>query len=262
MRIQELPTMDALALAAQADLVLWTVEMLHPPIIVSEAAELPWHELPPDTFRALVQVAFGARALSNEAAGTIALLDAVHGIHQSARQIDPELWRDEYSRLFEGSQACSLDQASYIRRDKGAILGDVCAFYTAFGWRGARRRGERPDHLLCQLEFVAMLLAMAARAEEDEQRQIVHDALAKFARLHMHDWLPSACQHLAETSTLEYFAAVAQWLMRLWEHLTEYHDWPVDPVANAPLPPDTEPDDPYECGAPDLVQLDPQPKLA
>lgn len=246
---------DALALAAQADLVLLSVEMLRPPTRAGQAETPPWHESTPEFYADLVAIAFGGRAGTAEATGPAPLPAALLEVLQLARQLDSESWSDEYSRLFEGSQACSLNQASYIRRDKGAILGDVCGFYAAFGWRGNGNRGERPDHLLCQLEFVGMLLAMAAQAETDEHRCIVEDALAKFARLHMHDWLVSACLHLVETTTLAYFGAVAQWFMLLWKQLTEYHDWPVDPVADSPLPLAAEPEDPYECGSPDVVPL-------
>ena len=148
-----------------------------------------------------------------------------------------------------------MNQASYIRRDKGTILGDLCGFYRAFGWQGNLASGERPDHLLCQLEFVGVMLAMAARAEDDQQRKIVHDALAQFARLHMHDWIPSVCCQLIESSRLAYFGAVAQWLIVLWTKLTEFHAWPMDSVPEPRLTPSIDPEDPYECGAPDLVQL-------
>lgn len=253
---------DALALAAQADLVLISVEMLRPPNGAGRAKTPPWHESTPEFYTGLLATALGGLVVAAEAKGPTPLHGVLLEVLQLARQLDLESWINEYSRLFEGSQACSLNQASYIRRDKGAILGDVCGFYAAFGWRGIGHRGERPDHLLCQLEFVGMLLAMAAQSKTNEHRCIVEDALAKFARLHMHDWLPSACQHLIETSTLAYFGAVAQWLMLLWKQLTEYHDWPGDPVGDYLLPLAAEPDDPYECGSPDVVQLGGPSKFA
>lgn len=246
---------SSLPLAAHADLVMVSVEMLRSPQAIQGSEFEAWYELPIDSFQDLLGTAFGNLGAASLADDALSLPSAFAEVHSLARQLDQEAWSDEYYRLFDSSQACALNQASYIRRDKGAILGDVSGFYNAFGWRSSLTRGERPDNLLCQLEFVGMLLAMAAQASDDQQYQVVEDALAQFARLHMHDWLPAACYHLIDSARLAYFGAVAQWLMVLWNQLTEFHHWPVDPISNAPLAPTIDAEDPYECGAPDLVQL-------
>jgi hypothetical protein len=66
------------------------------------------------------------------------------------------------------------------------------------------------------------------------------------------DWLPAA-YHLIDSARLAYFARS---LSGSWcsESPTEFHHWPVDPISNAPLAPTIDPEDPYECGLPDLVQ--------
>jgi hypothetical protein len=108
--------------------------------------------------------------------------------------------------------------------------------------------------LLTQLEFVAALLAMTACAEHDEQREIGRDALGKFARVHMHDWLPSFCLQLCEATCLQYYGAVSQWLALLWESLTATHSWPHDQLPNL-LAPERDVENPYECAAVDVVQI-------
>ena len=126
------------------------------------------------------------------------------------------------------------------------------------GFRGDDDTGERPDHLLCQLEFVAMLLALASRAPDASSHDVVVEALSQFAREHMHDWIPAMCWQMCEASQVEYFGAVSQWLLVLWQSLTDLHDWPIDQASNERLRPIVDPDNPYECGAPDLHQIQPQ----
>jgi TorA maturation chaperone TorD len=242
---------DAVQLAAQADLVLLTVQMLRPPSLAG-ASPPDWTALDPGQCTPLLRAAQLPESAAPEAPSLAAALDeAIHG----AANLSPDSWSDEYWRLFDSSTACPINQASYIRRDKGAILGDVAGFYAAFGWRHDTARGQRPDHLLCQLEFVAVLLAMAARADQPAHREVTLDALAQFARLHLHDWLPSFGWQLCHATQLPYFAAVAAWLLVLWDALTAAHQWPVDPYPEEHLEPSAETESPYECAAQGLVQI-------
>ena len=63
---------------------------------------------------------------------------------------------------------------------------------------------------------------------------------------------------MCEESQVEYFYAVSQWLLVMWQSLTEFHHWPIDDVIDGHLKPIVDPDDPYECGAPDLHQIQTQ----
>ncbi len=250
---------DSVTLAAQADLVLLTVEMLRPPLPRNGAGESPWFELPPQQLDELLGAALGAaceKAVDDSPGLTPS--SAFAEVGRCARSISTDDWSNEYCRLFDGATACPLNQASYIRRDKGTILGDVSGFYHAFGWRGGSDTGERPDHLLCQLEFIAMLMALASRAPDSSSHKIVIDALSRFSQDHMQDWLPAVCWQMCEESRVEYFGALSQWLLVLWQSLTEIHHWPIDRPPGEHLKPIVDPDDPYECGAPDLHQIQTQ----
>lgn len=253
-------------LAAQADFVLLTAEMLRPPKVQEIEQGLSWWQVPWRDYLPLVDLAtrsdrkdstdsasLGFTHLNPEQIPT--LETALQEAYRMASETDVESWCDEYWRLFDGSQPCPLNQASYIRRDKGAILGDLAGFYAAFGWKANPDSGERPDHLVTQLEFLGMLLAMAAQCSNAEQESIVEDALAEYAKTHMHDWLPSVCVQMVETTHIAYYGAVAQWLTVLWMELTSQHDWPIDQVPPPVQPPRVDPEDPYECGAPDLVNI-------
>ena len=253
-------------LAAQADLVLLTSAMLRPPNRREIEQGLSWWQVPWKDYSQLLDLvthsdrnnlsnseSLGFTHVNPEHIPTLGA--ALEEVYRVAVETDVDSWCDEYWRLFEGAQPCPLSQASYIRRDKGAILGDLAGFYAAFGWKTNPDSGERPDHLVTQLDFLGMLLAMAAQCSDAEQESIVTDALAKFAQTHMHDWLPSVCVRMIETTHLTYFGAVAQWITVLWMQLTSQHDWPIDqqpPLVQAPR---VDPEDPYECGAPDLVNI-------
>ncbi len=246
---------DAVTLAAQADLVMLTVEMLRPPQ-PQQAVTERWFELPNAQLDELLRAGLGSTYDQPlEVDSPLTPHSALAEVQRCANEFELNQWRDEYVRLFDGAMACPLNQASYVRRDKGKILGDVSGFYHAFGWRGALDTGERPDHLLCQLEFVAMLLALASQARDAARKDIVTQALSQFAREHMHDWLPAACWQMCEESRVEYFGAVSQWLLVVWQSLTNTHHWPMDEPLGERLKPIVDPDNPYECGAPDLHQI-------
>ncbi len=235
--------------AARADLVLLTADMLRPP----QSGKVPdWVSLTEEEWRQLLEAA--ELPVSTSSDGTT-LADTLEEVFQQARLVAPDAWSDEYWRLFDSSTACPINQASYVRRDKGTILGDLAGFYNAFGWHYNTNTGERPDHLLCQLEFVSLLFAMSSRADSDEQREVVDDALQTFAYLHMHDWLPSFCWQLCETTRLPLFGAVGTWLVMLWDALTLVCQWPVDQQEPEKLTPLGDVENPYECAANGLVQL-------
>jgi len=123
----------------------------------------------------------------------------------------------EHQRLFEGSMACPSNEAAYIRRDKGALLGDISGFYQAFGLATSPATGERPDHMRCELEYMAMLLFMLARAREQgaqEEGEITLGALRDFYRDHLADWFGSFCATLRATATLEVYTRLADALER------------------------------------------------
>ncbi|MCA9192579.1 MAG: molecular chaperone TorD family protein [Planctomycetales bacterium] len=246
--------------AAQADLVTVTAEMLRSPQAIARQDIPPWFTAPAESFLPLIDAAGISPQPSTELDDGLrkhlaSLKSLFLELHRAAALLEHEEWSDEYWRLFEGAQCCPLNQASYIRRDKGAILGDLAGFYNAFGWQHNPANGERPDHLLSQLEFTGMLLAMAATATSEEQREIVLAALNQFHRVHMNDWLPSVCNQMVTATHLPYFALVSHWLWSLWETLAKVNLWPSDQPSPSILSPRLDPEDPYECGAPDVVTL-------
>ncbi|HXH21275.1 MAG TPA: molecular chaperone TorD family protein [Dehalococcoidia bacterium] len=68
-----------------------------------------------------------------------------------------------------------------------ADLADIAGFYRAFGVTLA---GDKPDHLVAELEFVALLLAKEAHARSrgDDRADICASARARFLRERLGTW--------------------------------------------------------------------------
>jgi TorA maturation chaperone TorD len=183
------------------------------------------------------------------------LSEQLHTAITIAGQANQDEWSGCYRLLFDGSIICPVNEAGYIRRDKGAIIGDVCGFYKAFGWTAVEKTGERPDHLLVELEFAAMLLVMSARAESREQAEVAESALASFTRHHLSDWIIVFCNQLKLSTSYPVLVEAANLLELVWPELVKWHRWIVDPSPASTAGICGEPENPYECGAPDLVSL-------
>ena len=205
--------MSDLALLAQADLLLLACDLLRRP---SEAlkASLP------------APAAVGELIAASTLPEPRGLADTLAAALDQAAQTPLEAWSDEFHRLFEGAMACPPNQTAYIRRDKGAILADLRGFYEAFGFAPRRDTGEKPDHILFELEFLAMALVMlagASRAGDQEKRSVTIDAMRKFSESHLGDWIESFAQQLAGATGLPLYVAVAMLLGQLWRGLSAAH---------------------------------------
>jgi len=102
----------------------------------------------------------------------------------------------EYQRLFGGAVLVPPYEGSYeadpIRQ--GRELADVAAFYRAFGAEAHGPAAERPDHVGCELEFLAFLelRRIAALEEGVEHAADVDDHVAAtFLQDHAGRWLPT-----------------------------------------------------------------------
>ncbi len=97
---------------------------------------------------------------------------------------------------------------------------------------------------------------MLARADCETNAEIARDALARFTRDHLSDWIPAFANKLESATTLPVLRQLASWLREMWTALIEYHEWETDPQPVLRSDPGREPEDVYECGAADLVQLE------
>lgn len=226
-------TPSARTLLARADLLLLLAGLLRKPEQVA---------LPETTD--IVQMLRAAALVEDDRAA------AVEELVEQARQTPRDVWREEYHRLFEGAIACPVNEAAYIRRDKGALLADIGGFYRAFGLQHSAETGERLDHLRCELEFIAMLLYLLARAKEqanEEHETVTLDAMRRFVGDHLGEWFPSFCAHLRGATTQELFGRWADVAEGVFEELASLLTLPVM-KGREPIPPRLEdPDGSTEC---------------
>lgn len=230
-------------LLAQADLLLIIADLFSPPEKIRHA------------FGTLKKSNLKMLADSTGLPEKKLLGDLLHQAAKAASLTNSADWSACYRTLFDGAILCPINEAAYIRRDKGTIMGDVCGFYRAFGWTTVADSGERPDHFLVEIEFCAMLLVMAARAETEEQRTTTESAVAEFTRQHLNDWLPLFSAHLRQVTDFPVLVAAANLLEQVWPALIVWHGWVVDGLPADSFGRCEEPENPYECGAPGLVNL-------
>ena len=90
----------------------------------------------------------------------------------------------------DAATGLDLCECAYIRRDRGAILGDIAGFYCAFGLQSV---GDdlRPDQLTRELEFLGLLHVLHARAlgeQATEGAEVTAQAAADFWQDHLGAW--------------------------------------------------------------------------
>ncbi len=110
----------------------------------------------------------------------------------------------EYVRLFVRGQAppyeTSYESARSASGGQTHQMADIAGFYGAFGMRV---EGERPDNIVPELEFVALLHVKEAYARlsgETEGAQVCADSRAKFMREHLLPWLPAFRERVSKES--------------------------------------------------------------
>ncbi len=178
-----------------------------------------------------------------------ALARLLEKIQHQASTADRTAWMEEYARLFEGATACPVNETAYVRRDKGAILADICGFYRAFGFQISPAAFEKADHIRCELEFLAMLLVMAtaARADNDPSRLLIaHGGACGFAQDHLNEWLPVFCKQLRSASRLALYKSLAAMLRLVWSQMRA--DLLLRTRRQVGFTWDSDDGSPYECG--------------
>jgi len=110
-----------------------------------------------------------------------------------------------YQRLFGGKVQVPPYEGSYeldpIRQ--GRQMADIAAFYRAFGAEAHGPAAERPDHVGCELEFLAFLeLRRLAAVEEGDETgaEIVDEITTTFLGDHAGRWLPTFLGDVSEAA--------------------------------------------------------------
>ncbi len=91
-------------------------------------------------------------------------------------------------------------------------LGDVAAFYRAFGLQVSEDAGERIDHITMEAEFLYVLLAKEAAALQNGDAggvEICRDARMKFFQEHVGWWLPALGRLVSRLSSSPFYRQLA-----------------------------------------------------
>lgn len=129
-------------------------------------------------------------------------------------------------------------------------LADIAGFYRAFGFQV---EGERPDHLLPEIEFAALAALQEAQAIKDANSDaidIVHNARESFFASHLGCWVDDFASRLERSEATNPYLPVLFALSSFVDHIcSEMGIEPRKPVAiTGPELGEVDTDDqPLEC---------------
>ncbi len=223
---------EQVTLLAQADLLFLLTKLFAPPTV--------------DTKTLITSLTFDELIQQTQLPESDKINQLYQQVLQQMESTDLADWQAEYNYLFEGNVACAINETGYDRRDKGAILADIAGFYLAFNMQLSENATEKCDHLICELEFIALLLVRLAKAETEEARTVTYDALAAFCFDHTSGWLTLFCKKISEIGKL--YTHLAELLKISWQGIVEANHLPIAELnPQKIIPIKEESDTPYEC---------------
>lgn len=134
-------------------------------------------------------------------------------------------WTRGYERIFGHSVQSAappyeLEYGEAHSHRQPQELGDIAAFYQAFGLRISPAAHERVDHIATECEFLQYLLykqACAADDEAQERVQVCEEATRQFLADHLGRWGPAFALRLSRIAGEGVLGAIAavtlEWLL-------------------------------------------------
>lgn len=163
--------------------------------------------------------------------------------------------RDAHQRLFTHIEPedCPPYETAYEPGDvfrQSDTMADVGAFYRAHGVQVGGAERERPDHLVTELEFMALMAVKEAHARKERGPDDVAECVrtqSAFLSEHLGRWAPSTGRRIAVVGTSALLRDAGS-LLAAWLEL-DMEQFGVAPleVLDEPVP-RPEPDD-GACGA-------------
>ncbi len=126
----------------------------------------------------------------------------------------------EYHALFSTDVLVNPYEGGYHRQERGSVMGDVSAFYEAFGLVPEQHTGP-PDSLWNELAFLSwMALKEAYALDQDlaEAYLLANEGSASFLRDHLARWTAAYCQQLSLTTGNAVYVTGAELLVRTVSH--------------------------------------------
>lgn len=159
----------------------------------------------------------------------------------------------EYHRLFGGNVLCPPYETSYAPDpfQQARQMSDVAGFYAAFGAEPSGAATERPDHVGCECEFLAFVMATRLDAEADGRAEDVttcRDAEDAFLRDHLGRWLGPFCREVEKVTDDPFYRALARLGQRYAVCELERRGLRADPVLAQRIRTVVERDT-FTCGA-------------
>lgn len=127
-------------------------------------------------------------------------------------KVEARALEHEYHALFATNVLIPPYEGDYHRAERGTVIGDIAAFFSAFG---LSTEGRPPDSLASELGLMAWLSLKAAYALEhgkDEELAVTLDAKASFLRDHLARWQGAFCDRLFATTGNPVYVAAANLL--------------------------------------------------
>ena len=159
------------------------------------------------------------------------LLDAVRRLVVCLDRLTIADWAREHERVFghavQGSSPpYELEYGEEHSHRQPQELGDIAAFYQAFGLRASTASHERVDHIVTECEFMQYLLYKQACAFDEgsqERAEVCEAAARQFLADHLGCWGPAFCLRLSRAAREGILGAAADaalaWLAQDCQHL-------------------------------------------
>jgi TorA maturation chaperone TorD len=130
-------------------------------------------------------------------------------------------WAQEHERVFGHSVQSTappyeLEYGEEHSHRQPQELGDIAAFYQAFGLRPSPASHERVDHVVTECEFMHYLLYKQAVALDDDkpdQAAVCESAAKQFLADHLGNWGPAFALRLSRCAGLELMRLSAEFLI-------------------------------------------------
>ncbi|MFN3466734.1 MAG: molecular chaperone [Candidatus Brocadiales bacterium] len=132
---------------------------------------------------------------------------------------------DTYMTLFGTAGACHDCETAFLDGlPTGGTLADVAGFYQAFSFPSALVKGNPPDHIATELEFLSFMFAKEAKAvfqENKQARKTCLSARKKFVKEHLQWAQPFAgavTEHAPHNSFYNQVASLLEEVMKEENH--------------------------------------------
>ncbi len=175
-----------------------------------------------------------------------ALREPLGGLIANLEDLDPAVLEMEYHLLFATQMLVTPYESSYHRTGRGAVIGDVTAFYTAFGLQLKPETGAA-DSMRNELAFLAWLAIKEAHAIERqlaEPLDVTRKATRDFLADHIGRWAPAFVERLIGVTATPFYHDAANLLIAALNAATsEFAVRDVKPLDadDAPIEPDVMP---------------------